>query len=262
MLSNAARKLSQPVSPSQSSLQSSSATRSRSRYWAILPILLGIMACSVAQPAIAAEKLLRTLTVTGRGTERIPTTLTQVRLGVEAQGKTAKEVQAEVARRATAVVELLKARNVEKLETTGINLSPNYDYRDGKQILVGYVASNMVSFRIPTAKAGTIMDDAVKSGASRIDGVSFIATDAAIADAQKVALRKATQDAQTQANAVLSSLNLTSKEIVSIQVNGATPPTPRLYAADNFKLRAEAASTPVMDSEQPVEASVTLEISY
>ncbi|OUC16718.1 MAG: hypothetical protein B0A82_00385 [Alkalinema sp. CACIAM 70d] len=258
MFSNAARKLSQPVSP----VPSSSATRSRSRQWAVLPILLGIMVCGLTQPAIAAEKLMRTLTVTGRGTERIPTTLTQVRLGVEAQGKTANEVQAEVARRANAVVDLLKARNVEKLETTGINLSPNYDYRDGKQILMGYVASNMVSFRIPTAKAGTIMDDAVKAGASRIDGVSFIATDAAIADAQKLALRKATQDAQTQANAVLSSLNLTPKEIVSIQVNGAMTPPPRMYAADSFKLRAEAASSPVIDNEQPVEASVTLEISY
>ncbi len=66
----------------------------------------------------------RTLTVSGKGKITIPTTLTQVRLGVEVQGKTAQEVQQQVAKRSQAVVELLKSRQVEKLETTGISLNP------------------------------------------------------------------------------------------------------------------------------------------
>ena len=44
--------------------------------------------------------------------------------------------------------------------------------------------------------------------------------------AQKQALQAATQDAQQQANAVLSSLNLKQKEVVSIQVNNASSPPP------------------------------------
>ena len=43
------------------------------------------------------SRMLRTLTVSGRGTESIQTTIAQVRLGVEAQGKTAGEVQAAIA---------------------------------------------------------------------------------------------------------------------------------------------------------------------
>ncbi len=228
----------------------------------LLPIALGLMSLSLTSPALAQEKVLRTLTVTGSGVEAIATTITQVRLGVDAQGKTANEVQEAVARRSNAVVTLLKSRRVEKLETTGINLNPVYSYDNNRQKLEGYGASNTVSFRVPTETAGTLLDDAVKAGASRIDGVSFVAADEAIAAAQKFALRKATQDAQSQADAVFSALNLTRKEIVSVQINGASAPVPIIADAARFKVAASQAPTPVVGGEQRVEGSVTLQISY
>ncbi|MDZ7959325.1 MAG: SIMPL domain-containing protein [Aulosira sp. DedQUE10] len=228
---------------------------------------LAMLVCvTFMQPGLAQEKekLWRTLTVSGRGMESIPTTISLVSLGVEIQGKTAKEVQEEAARRSTAVVALLKSRNVEKLQTTGIRLNPVYSYTNNVQRITGYAASNTVSFRIATDKAGALLDEAVKAGATQINGISFVATDEAIASAQKQALKEATQDAQAQAEAVFSSLGFKSKEVVSIQVNGASPPPP----APN-ELRAEVAkvsntnySTPVVGGEQQVEASVTLQISY
>ncbi|MEP6519792.1 SIMPL domain-containing protein [Microcoleus vaginatus] len=213
-------------------------------------------------PAVAQEQRIRTLTVTGRGVEAIPTTQTQVRLGVEVQGKTAAEVQQEAARRSSAVVELLRSRQVEKLETAGISLNPIYNYDNNQQRLTGYTATNTVSFRINTASAGTLLDDAVNAGATRIDGVSFAAAESAIESARKQALRKATQDAQAQADAAFSALNLKRGEILGIQVNGASAPPPmyRQFAAD----RAAAANvtTPVVGGEQQVEASVTLQFGY
>lgn len=227
--------------------------------------LLGLATANplATNPVVAQQKMIRTLTVTGKGVEEIPTTLTQVTLGVQAQGKTADAVQQEVARRTTAVVTLLKSRQVEKLETTGINLSPTYSYENNQQKLTGYQASNMVSFRIVTEKSGSLLDDAVKAGASRIDGISFVATDPAIAAAQKQALREATQDAQQQADAVLSALQLTRREIVSIQINNATPPQPLVMAAEVAVMSvAKRDVTPVIGGEQKVEANVTLQISY
>ena len=232
----------------------------------IVSLLVGLLSLSLTTSAIAQEKLLRTITVTGRGVEAIPTTKTQVQLGVEIQGKTATEVQEEVARRSTAVVELLRDRNVEKLETTGIRLNPIYSYENNVQRLTGYSATNTVSFRTSTEQAGKLLDQAVQAGATRIDGVSFTASDDAIATAQKQALREATQDAQSQAGAVLSTLNLTQKDIVSIQVNGATPPQPMplsLGNAGDITLTATREfQTPIVSSEQQVQASVTLQISY
>jgi uncharacterized protein YggE len=141
-------------------------------------------------PAVAQEQRLRTLTVTGRGVEAIPTTQTLVRLGVEVQGKTAAAVQQEAARRSSAVVELLRSRQVEKLETAGINLSPNYSNENNQQRIIGYTATNTVSFRINTQSAGTLLDDAVTAGATRIQGVSFVAAESAIEQAQKQALKR------------------------------------------------------------------------
>jgi uncharacterized protein len=229
---------------------------------------LAILVCvTFMQPGLAQQKeqLLRTLTVSGRGMESIPTTLSLVNLGVEIQGKTAKEVQEDAARRSTAVVALLKNRNVEKLQTTGIRLNPVYSYTNNVQRITGYAASNTVSFRMTTDKAGPLLDEAVKAGATQINGISFVATDEAIASAQKQALKEATQDAQAQAQAVFSTLGLTSKDVVSIQVNGAStpPPSPVLYRTDTANKLAQAeASTPVVGGEQQVEASVTLQISY
>jgi uncharacterized protein len=227
---------------------------------------LSIFMCAIfILPASAQEKekLWRTLTVTGRGVETISTSLAQVSLGVEIQGKTAEDVQKEAARRSSAVVALLKKRNVQKLTTTGIRLNPVYSYSNNVQRITGYAASNTVSFRISTEKAGILLDESVKAGATQINGVSFIASDEAIATAQKQALKKATQDAQQQAEAVFTSLGLQQKEIVSIQVNGATPPppAPMLYRAE-AKLTSADASTPIVAGEEEVQASVTLQISY
>jgi uncharacterized protein YggE len=215
--------------------------------------------------ALAQNSSARSLTVTGQGTESIATTLTEVRLGVEVEGATASQVQEEVARRSSAVVELLRSRNVEKLETTGIRLQPQYNYNDGQRRLRGYQAVNLVSFRIPTEDVGNLLDEAVQAGATRIDAVSFTATDSAIAQAQKEALRSATLDAKAQAEAVLGALNLRSEAVINIQINNANPPI--MPRAETFRTQAETAassapSSPVVGGEQEIEARVTLQIRY
>jgi uncharacterized protein len=232
------------------------------KLWKILPLAL-LLCTTFILPALAQEKdkLWRTLTVSGRGMEAIPTSLAEVSLGVEIQGKTAEEVQQEAARKSSAVVAFLKNQNVDKLQTTGIRLNPVYSYNNNVQKITGYAATNTVSFRIPVEKAGTLLDGAVKAGATQINGISFVANDEAIATAQKQALAEATQDARQQADAVFAALGFKPKEVVSIQVNNASAPPPPMF------LRAEAsklanASTPVIGGEQQVEASVTLQISY
>ncbi|WP_289501004.1 SIMPL domain-containing protein [Gloeocapsopsis sp. IPPAS B-1203] len=230
-------------------------------------VTTSVLCLAFAAPVMAQQPQvpisMRTITVSGRGTESIPTTLTLVRLGVEVQGKTAAEVQQEAARRSSAVVALLKTRNVERLETTGITLNPVYSYTDNTQRLTGYSATNIVSFRIATERIGNLLDEAVKAGATRIDSVSFIATDSAIAQAQQQALREATQDAQQQANAVLNVLNLSPSEVVSIQINNAgTTPPPPIPLARQAAVADSVETTPVVGGEQQVEATVTLQIRY
>ncbi|EAZ91197.1 SIMPL domain-containing protein [Crocosphaera chwakensis] len=236
--------------------------------FSFLPILLTFVTYPVVSiplitPAMAQEQVLRTLTVTGKGTVRIPTTLTDVSLGVEIQGKTAAEVQQNVAQRTSSLVDFLRSRQVERLETTGIRLQPNYQYDNNQRRLVGYIGTNIVSFRVKTEEVGSLLDDAVKAGATRIDRVSFSATETAISAAQKEALKLATMDAQAQAEAVLSTLNFQSQEIISISINGANEPQPQIIQSpESLRTASAADSTPVIGGEQNIEAMVTLQMRY
>jgi len=216
----------------------------------------------LTRPTMAQETNLRTLTVTGQGQQAVQTTKTQVSLGVDLEGTDAATVQRQVAERTSAVVELLRSRQVEKLETTGLQLSPRYRYDNGRTELVGYSGSNTVSFQMPTEAVGTLLDDAVKAGANQIRGVSFIADDTALEAARQEALKRAVADAQAQATAVLGALNLRSQEVLSIQINGAAPPQPIPMARQVAAAPAADMATPVMGGEQTVEARVTLQFRY
>lgn len=230
------------------------------RWGTVLPMAVGCLSLVMMKPAFAEEALTRVLTVTGEGTEDVATSLTQVQLGVEVQGETAEEVQEEVARRSAAVVEFLRSRNVSQLGTTGISLNPVYNYTDGNQRIIGYTGTNSVQFRVTTEAAGAILDDAVQAGATRIDSVSFIASDEALNRAQQQALREATEDAQQQAETVLSALGLSRQEIVNIQVNSVSRPPVYPYA--ERAMMADAPASPVIGSTEEVQASVTLQIRY
>lgn len=233
------------------------------KYYLVLLAIIVVIFFNLAtiMPAEAEEEMLRTLTVTGQGKEIVATSLTQINMAVQVEGKTAKEVQQQVAQQTSSLIALLRSRQVEKLQTTGVQLQPNYDYSRGERKPIGYIGSNQVSFRLKTTEVGSLLDDAVEVGANRIDSISFTATDDVLATAQKEAIRKAVEEAQSQANAVFSTLDLQAKEIVKIQINGANVPQMRQVQVEAFSQK-DSVSTPIIGGEQTVTASVTLQISY
>jgi uncharacterized protein len=226
-----------------------------------LPILLTL---GLSSPGWTAEQQ-RILLVTGRGTTSIAATLAQVNLGVEVTGKNSTTVQKEAANRAARVLQLLRLRKVDKLQTSTVTLTPNYANENNRQRLVGYTATNNVTFRTPTTEAGVTIDEAVNAGATRVDSVSSVPEDAAIERAQSQAIQLATKDAQRQAQAALSSLGLQQKAIVGIQINDAARPTPipiNYEPVGRSALTKPVAPTQVVGGEQEVQANVTLQISY
>jgi uncharacterized protein len=228
---------------------------------------LSLSAQAQGLPPSKAQSIEHLLTVTGQGKERIPATLAQVNLGVEAEGKTAVAVQETVASQSTKVVTYLKSKSVDRLQTSSVNLSPNYRYDNGKQTLIGYLASTSITFQVPAAKMSGLLDESVKAGATRITSLSFTATDDELQQAQRSALKKATQDAQLQADAVLAALGLSRQEIIGIQINGASAPPPVYKTYDTTQVqtlaaRASSPALPVEAGDQEINASVTLQIRY
>jgi uncharacterized protein len=236
-----------------------------SRFWsriAVLSLAIAMISLGGCASVKMTETHTQTLTATGKGTIKIPATLAQISLGIEIQGKTAQQAQQEVAKRSEALVNLLRSSNVEQLQTTSVNLNPVYTTINNKTQMTGYTASNIVSFRLAADKAGDLLDRSVATGATRIDSLSFIATDEAIETARQQALQTATQDAQKQADAVLTSLNLTRRKIISIQVNPSTPPPQPINFAESMPAAKDTANTLLVGGEQQVQAFVTLQISY
>jgi uncharacterized protein YggE len=60
-------------------------------------------------------------------------------------------------------------------------------------------------------------------GITNLDSVSFVASDEALAKAQQEALKKAVENAQTQADAVLDAIGAKEQGIVAVQVGNASP---------------------------------------
>jgi uncharacterized protein len=220
----------------------------------------------IAPGSSQERKPSRTITASGKGIVTIPTTISQIRLAIEVSAKTPNKAQQDAARRSTGVVDFLKTQQVDKLQTTGINLNPTYSYPpNGNPQLTGYTATNSISFQVTTDRAGAILDAAVKNGATRIEGVNFVASERAIATAQLQALKQATQDAERQADTVLQTLNLKRREVIGVQINSASTPVPLpmpMQSRANDTAAKPAFTTPVVGGEQQVEAAVTLDIGY
>ncbi len=204
----------------------------------------------------------RVLTVTGRGERSVKTTKARIQLGVNVEGKTAIAVQTEVAKQANSIVSRLQQLNVEKLQTTSIQLSPKYVYENNRQRQEGFTGQTTVSFVVVIEKAGETLDAAVTSGANQVEQISFIATDTELNAAKQLALQDAIKDAQTQSNTVLSALGFTPKTIKTIQISDSAIayPVPQMRAA--MYTKTADSSVPILGGEQKVEASVTLQITY
>lgn len=215
----------------------------------------------VAQ-ANSTQRLERVLSVTGTGRQSIPTSLSQVSLGVVVEAQTARQAQQQAAQRQTAVIEWLRSQNVAELETTGISLNPRYDYSENRQVLRGYEAVNTVSFEVETEAAGGVIDGAITAGATRIEGVRFTATDSVVEAARQQALELAVADAQQQADTVLSALNLSRQEIIGVVVGSINAPPPAPTARALSASVAEDVATPVVGQSQTVTTQVTLDIRY
>jgi uncharacterized protein len=222
----------------------------------------------LASTAMAEQDDRRFVSVSGEGKVKIPATFVDVQAGVETNAKTAQEAQKQAALKANGIVTFLKKNNALRLQTTSITVNPQYHYnQEGKPPqVVGFTATNSVSARFTIPQAGVVVDGVVEAGATRLDSVSFGADDEKIAAARQEALSKAVDDALLQANAALRPLNEKVKEVVGLQIGGASvgapPPYPMPMMEKAMMVADGAAPSPVLAREQEVMATVTLKALY
>lgn len=163
------------------------------------------------------------------------------------------------------LVAAAKARGIkaDDIQTSGINLSPQYDYNnrtDGQPPrFIGYQVSNMVRATTDDiGKLGELLDALVAAGGTNVDGPYFAVKDA---DAMLVPARKAAFDEAAAKAADYARLaGYRGAELVSVSEGGGMQgPRPMPYAMD---ARMESTAAKAVIEPGQVANSLTLSFQY
>ncbi len=217
----------------------------------------------LGDPAPAkAEDQQPQIVVSGTGRVNVKPDQAKVSLGVLTIAPTAKEAQRENAALANKIINALVKAGVSKkqIETQHYSIWPEYHYPKPEEkkppAIVSYRVSNTLLVTLDdTAKAGTIIDAAVKAGANKVESIQFLKKDPSAA--AREALQKACQEARQKAEAIAQAMGVKLAGILSVQESGGNSYPPLIREAKMIE-GGGAAPTPIQPGELQVNAGVTV----
>ena len=152
----------------------------------------------------------------------------RITLGIDVFDPSLSRAQAMASTSMDAVVNKLKADGIldTDIRTVSFNINPQYDQQNQNQpVLRGYQVQNLVEVKTTNvAGLGPLIDDAVASGATRVNGIRFEASD--MAGLKSQARDQAMQDARAQADQLARDAGVTLGKPISIEISdtgGVTP---------------------------------------
>jgi uncharacterized protein YggE len=223
-------------------------------------VLAGASAPALVQAA-DSDAMFRatTLSLSAYGETRIAPDQAVITLGVATQAATAAEAMAANRRQMNATVAALKAQRIEDrdIQTSGLNLSPQYVYEPNKpQRLTGYQATNEVTVTVRNlAELGTAVDAVVNAGANQINGVAFGLSNPRAAEDQ--ARRAAVQALTAKAALYADATGLRVARLVNLSEGGGYVPAPPRPMFRMAAMAEQADATPVAPGELRVRIDVT-----
>ncbi|MBO9575161.1 MAG: SIMPL domain-containing protein [Sphingobium sp.] len=240
------------------------------RTLALLPAMLLLApAAALAQsddgiPAVAVP---RSPIVNLSVTESVeaPPNIATINTGVETRALTAKDAMSQNAAKIDALIAALLKAGIERkdIQTSGINLNPQYDYsqrpnatNEGPRF-IGYQANNMLTVVIRKIdKAGEIVDTMVNAGATNINGPQFSIEDTS--KLQEQARTKAVKTAQTRADFYAQAAGYKTARLLLISETGEIGRP--IIMADRLMAAAPAAKTQIEPGQ--LSSSITLNFRY
>jgi uncharacterized protein YggE len=221
-----------------------------------LSAAVAILMMAAPLPALAADEAAR-ITVTGEGRVDATPDMATVSLGVVTEGATAAEAMAANSIQLSAVLERLKASEIEDrdIQTSGLSLNPNWQQTEADPTprIVGYQASNMLTVRVRALdRLGAVLDMVIADGANNFNGLSFGLSDPE--PAMNEARTRAVADAMARATLLTKAAGLTLGPVVSIAEGGGFGGPQPMYRMD----AAAASPVPVAAGEVSTVASVTM----
>ena len=227
----------------------------------LLPAAIALsVPAAFAQPGPTPPRIV----VVGEGEAAVAPDLALLTLGVMREAATAGEALDAANKAMAAVIADMKAAGVadRDLQTAGLQVMPRYTFTnrpDGSQEaqLVGYQVTNTLSVRVrEIAKAGELLDRAVKLGVNQNTSIAFANDDtsAVLTEARQRAVADAMARARTLSEAAGVSLG---RVLEIVEQNGATP-LPLMEKA--FARAADAVPVEAGENAYRVQVTVTFEL--
>lgn len=198
------------------------------------------------------------ITVVGSGTVPVIPDTAIINIGVVTEGSNLQEVQQENAATTTKVVNSLLSFNIprENIQTSFYNIEPRYDYKDGAQIFTGYRVTNMLTVKVKNLNdIGAIIDSTVKSGANRIDNITFTVENPSAF--YNEALRLAVKNAEGKALTIATTLKVQLIK-TPIKVTEESPIVP----INEYSMVKASSETPVLPGQITITAKITAIYQY
>ena len=219
----------------------------------------GSASAQTPAPAPASNPVVIT---TGEATVKRAPDRAWVTIAAESRAKTAREAQRMNVDAMSAVMQKLKGAGLpaDAIRTASYDLHPEFDYRDGRQTLRGYLARNTVEVRLDdVARTGDILELVVGAGATNVSGVRFDLKDRAAAE--RDALTRAVADARARAEAAAAGAGTKIDRVLRIEEQREFMPPPRpmrMAQMEAVGVAAGGADVPVSAGELEIRSVVTL----
>jgi uncharacterized protein YggE len=201
----------------------------------------------------------RCIVVNGEATVRRVPDLAVVSLAVSVSDRQAARARDEANRRASAVLEQLRAIGLPDADVQAPSLvvRPTYDYGKGTPKVTGYEASRPMTLRIrDVALLGTVLDGLVDDGATQVHGTVMELSEPEAATRE--ALTAAVAVARSRAEALASAAGLALGQPVRVVEGEGRPEIVPRGALMRMAAAQEAAPTEIAVGEIEIAATVTI----
>jgi uncharacterized protein len=191
--------------------------------------------------------------------KRLPNTVANVVLGIQVEGRTGDAVSGALADRSHQLLDFLRQQGVERLRTEDLNYQPQVESgRNGApDRIVGYKASESVSFRTTPDKLGTLLSASLEHGANTISQTEFSPLESEVDAARQDLAIEATKTALARADALAQATGLRVVRIEQINVGSEENVVPLAFG------KVMAARAPAMETasgEQEVSVRVSVQV--
>ncbi|MEX1253165.1 MAG: SIMPL domain-containing protein [Dehalococcoidia bacterium] len=199
--------------------------------WLLVALAIGLAlyACTDETTVLPSEGEPSGVTVAGAGSAFGVPDVAVVTLGVEAEAATVEEARGQAAGSMEGIIQALKdgGVNEDDIQTSRFSVQPRYDFEQDRQVLRGFVVTNIVTAKLREIdKTGELVDAALTAGGdlSRVDNLSFTIDDPSDieTEARRLAVNEARQRAETLADAAGAELG----RVLSITESGGAVPVP------------------------------------